>query len=109
MRHNDTTTLAQSNPGWPQRTCYSATIVDGGELVLTELYPERWQRRNAVVELLDVNHDEVDAADVQAILDSFGGADPDQALARILALYADLGVNVYLAEVSVPTPATHIQ
>lgn len=103
MSHNDTTTLTQASPDLPQRTCYSATVVDGGEPVLTELYPERWQRRNAVVELLDVNHDEVDTADVQAILDSFGGADPDEALAQIAALYADFGVDVYLADVSVPT------
>ena len=104
MSHNNTTTLSQSLPAMPQRTCYSATVVEDGESVLIELYAERWQRRNAVVELLGINHDEVDVADVQAILDSFGGADPDEALAQITALYADFGVDVYLDDVSVPSP-----
>lgn len=102
MSHTDTTTLSQSLPALPQRTCYSATVVDDGQPVLTEIYPEPWQRRNAVVELLSLNHDEVEPADVQDILDRFGGADPDEALAQIASLYADFGVDVYLADVQIP-------
>lgn len=69
------------------RTVYSSVLVDGGDVVLNEVHATRAERRDALVDCLRQNHDEVDPREVDAVLDGFGGADPDGAAERVFALY----------------------
>lgn len=77
---------------------YTAIVIDEAAVVLDHSYDTPSARRDAVVELLGANHDEVPTEDVEAILIPFGGANADVALAQVVGLYADYGVDVHLGE-----------
>lgn len=79
-------------------TTYTAVVVDDATVVLDESYDTESERRDAVVSLLRSNHDEVDEADIEAILAPYGGASADEALEQVVSLYADFGVDVHLGE-----------
>lgn len=79
-------------------TAYTAVVFDKATPVLDESFATASARRNAVVELLLNNHDEVPAEDVAEILIPFGGANADEALRQVIWLYADYGVDVHLGE-----------
>jgi hypothetical protein len=88
----------RSTPARAFEVAFTAVVFDEGSAVLDESYATRSARRDAVVDVLLGNHDEVDEAIVQGILDPFGGADADATLAQITALYGDYGVDVHLGE-----------
>ena len=77
---------------------YTAIVFDDGSPVLDEVYPTPHARRDAVVELLLTNHDEVPATNITAILAGFGGAAADTALQQIAWLYAEYHVDLHLGE-----------
>lgn len=91
------TLVRDDTPERAYENAYTAVVFDKGVPVLDESYATESERRNAVVELLLTNHDEVPAEDVAAILTPFGGADADEALRQVIWLYADYGVDVHLA------------
>jgi hypothetical protein len=95
-------TLNTIEPGEaPERayeTAYTAVVFYNAAAVLDESFTNPSERRSAVVDLLLENHDEVSAEDVAEILIPFGGANADVALAEVIALYADYGVDVHLGE-----------
>jgi hypothetical protein len=73
---------------------YTAVVVDSSETVLNELFAEPHMRRDAIIELLMANHDEVSATDVEEILAPFGGAQADVALENVIELYIEAGVDI---------------
>jgi hypothetical protein len=77
---------------------YTAVVLDDATVVLDEQFENPSARRDAVVQLLLVNHDEVSAEEVDEILAPFGGANADEALRQVVALYAGYGVDVHLGE-----------
>jgi hypothetical protein len=68
-------------------TEYTAVVIYGPEVVLDESYPHQSARRDAIVELLLANHDQVSKQDVDAILAPYGGAGADAALAEVFGLF----------------------
>jgi hypothetical protein len=93
-----TTLEPEEAPERAYEPAYTAVVFDNAAAVLDESYATKSDRRNAVVELLLTNHDEVPAEDVAAILMPFGGANADVALAEVAGLYAEYGVDVHLGE-----------
>lgn len=85
-------------PARAYATAYTAVVIDDATVVLDGSYDTPSARRDAVVELLLANHDEVPAEDVAEILAPFGGANADAALAKVVWLYAEHGVDVHLGE-----------
>lgn len=82
----------------PSTKVFTAQVFDEGEKVLDELYPDQRSRRDAVVELLRSNHDEITPDAVRVVLDAFGGADPDAALEMVVALYGPYGIDASFGE-----------
>ncbi len=83
-------------------TIYTAVVLDNEALVLVEDFAHASARRDAVVELLLVNHDEVEPERIERILAPFGGANADVALGHITALYEPYGIKVFLTEKTRP-------
>lgn len=77
-------------------TEYAALVIDGDQVVLDERFDNPSARLTAVVDLMLTNHDEVAPQDVNEILAPYGGANPEAALAEVMALYANWGVDVDL-------------
>ena len=77
---------------------YTAVVLDDAAIVLDEQFDNPSARRDAVVQLLLVNHDEVSEDEVNEILEPFGGANADEALRQVVALYAGFGIDVRLGE-----------
>lgn len=71
------------------RVVFSAAVAHDGEIVLNEAFATAHERRDAVVEHLTVNHDEVEGETVALVLDRFGGASPDDAARTVFALYEE--------------------
>jgi len=88
------TTLLAETPERAYETEYTALVVDDEQVVLDERYDNPSARLTAIVELMLANHDEVAHQDVNDVLAPFGGANPDVALAAVMALYANWGVDV---------------
>jgi len=93
-----TLTLVDDGAARHHTPTFTAVVVDGATVVLDEQFENRSARRDAIVQLLLVNHDEVSEAEVEDILAPFGGANADEALSRVTALYAGYGVDVHLGE-----------
>lgn len=75
-------------------TEYSAIVIDKAQVVLDERFENPSQRRTAIIELMLANHDEVAPQDVNEILDVYGGANADEAVIQVMALYASVGVDI---------------
>ncbi|MCI4659623.1 hypothetical protein [Cryobacterium zhongshanensis] len=98
MTANKTTVASDETPARVYETAYTAVVFDDLEAVLDESYATKSERRDAVVGLLLVNHDEVPRFFVDDILVPFGGANADVALAQVVELYSECGVDVHLGE-----------
>lgn len=72
-----------------RRTVHSAVIVHDGNVVMNEVFESAHDRRDAIVEHLRVNHDEVESDVPVRVLDRFGGASPDEAVLTVFACYED--------------------
>lgn len=90
------TTLPANTPERAYETEYAVLVVDDEQVVLDERFDNPSARLTAIVELMLANHDEVAHQDVNDVLAPFGGANPDAALAQVMALYATCGVDVDL-------------
>ena len=86
MKERETRTEAAERRS---RTVFSAAVAHEGAIVLNEAFATAHERRDAVVEHLRVNHDEVESETVALVLDRFGGASPDTAAEAVFALYEE--------------------
>lgn len=79
---------------------YAALVTDEGVTVLDDAYEHASARRDAVIDVLASNHDEVDQDEIDDILASFGGANPDVALALVTERFVNRGgqIDVTLGE-----------
>lgn len=75
-------------------TEYTVLVTDELNTVLNDAYPHPSARRDAVIELLLENHDEVEQSEVDEILGSFGGANADVALNDVVTLYVERGASI---------------
>lgn len=70
---------------------YGALVVnDDLTVAIDELFETRYRRRDAVIKTLLDLYPEVTQAEVDEILVPFGGATPDVALNKVIALFSDL-------------------
>lgn len=79
---------------------FTAVMIDDAQVVLDESFDTASARRDAVIETILANHDEITTEEVEAILAPFGGANADAALSEVLALLSEAGapVDVHLGE-----------
>lgn len=73
---------------------YAAVVDDDGAIVLDESYDTPSARRDAVIDLLLSNHDEVEQSAIDEILAPYGGANADSALALVVELFVNAHVNI---------------
>jgi hypothetical protein len=83
-------------------TCYALVVTNDGQLLNNTVHATRAERRDACVEVLKDACPDVTKAEVNDILLTFGGADPDSAIGSISELYAEFGVDIYLEDQAVP-------
>lgn len=79
---------------------FTAVMIDDTQVVLDESFDTAAARRDALIETILANHDEITTEEVEEILAPFGGANADVALGEVLALLNEVGVpvDVHLAE-----------
>lgn len=88
---------ATSTDQEPERatvTEYTVLVTDELDTVLNDAYEHASARRDAVVELLLANHDEVEQSEVDEILLSYGGANADVALNEVVTLLVERGAEI---------------
>lgn len=73
---------------------YTVLVTDELNTVLNDAYDTPSARRDAVVELLLENHDEVDKSEVDEILAPYGGANADVALNDVVCLFVERGAQI---------------
>lgn len=73
---------------------YYALLLDEGSTGLFSGFPHASARRDAVIDALTSNHDEVEPAEIEAVLAPFGGADADEALAQVVNLFVEQGADI---------------
>lgn len=81
----------------PQRILtprYYALLLDEGSTGLFSGFPHASARRDAVIDALTSNHDEVEPAEIEAVLAPFGGANADEALAQVVNLFVEQGADI---------------
>lgn len=76
------------------KTVFGAVVFDDTALVMNESFEHAGARRDAVLDLLASNHDEVSQEEIDEILASFGGADADVALSEVVTLFVERGAKV---------------
>lgn len=86
----------------PDTVRHALVITEDGQLLENSVHATRAARRDACVAVLKDACNDVTKADVDDILLTFGGADPDSAIGSISALYAEYGVDIYLEDQPVP-------
>ncbi|MFF2053842.1 hypothetical protein ACFVU2_19715 [Leifsonia sp. NPDC058194] len=79
---------------------FNAVMIDDAQVVLDESFDTASARRDALIETILANHDEITTDEVEEILAPLGGANADAALGEVLALLNEAGVpvDVHLAE-----------
>jgi hypothetical protein len=75
-------------------TEYTVLVTDELDVVLNDAYPHPSARRDAVIDLLLANHDEVEQHEVDEILAPFGGANADAALNEVVNLFVERGTGI---------------
>lgn len=93
MSAHDTHT-EQKEPQRLLKPCYYALLLDENTTGLFSGFPHASARRDAVIEALTSNHDEVTAAEIDDVLAPFGGANADEALAQVVQLFVEQGADI---------------
>lgn len=84
----------QKEPQRLLKPCYYALLLDENTTGLFSGFPHASARRDAVIEALTSNHDEVTAAEIDDVLAPFGGANADEALAQVVQLFVEQGADI---------------
>lgn len=90
----------------PDPTRYALVITDDNRLVNNTVHTTRAARRDACVEVLGDHYG--NQTMMNDILLSFGGADPDAAVASIAKPYMKHGIDVYLEDQSAEEPTSNL-
>lgn len=86
---------------------YIGLLFDDGACVFEEDHDTPAQRAEAMIKTMRSNHDEVEADELQKVLDEHADADPDTRLNEVYALYGEYAsLDMHLMQVSVPIPPT---
>lgn len=85
----------------PETLRFALLITNNGRIVNNTVHTSRGDRRDACVKFLDL-YRYVHKTEVDDVLLSFGGADPDAAVDAISKLFKKYGIDVYLEDQPVP-------
>lgn len=86
---------------------YIGLLFDDGANTFEETFDTPAQRAEAMIETMRSNYDEVEAEELQAVLDEHADADPDTRLGEVYSLYGEYAsLDMHLMQVSVPVPPT---